>query len=80
MHGWHQQALRYFIHISRVPHCWSTITLVKALGNFGQILLIQLPFSSVKPRVDRCASIRVVFITLWPKIRNKLIYDDELFV
>jgi hypothetical protein len=80
MHGWHQQALRYFIHVSRVPYCWSTITLVEALGNFSQILLIQLPFSSVKPRVDCCTSIRVVFITLWPKIRNKLIYDDELFV
>jgi hypothetical protein len=80
MHGWHQQALWYFIHVSRVPHCCSTITFVKTLGNLGQVLIIQLPFSSVKPRIDRCASIHVVFITLWPNIRNKFIYDDELFL
>jgi hypothetical protein len=73
MHGWHQQALWYFVHVSRVPHCCPTITLGKILGNFGQILIIQLPFSPVQSRIDRCPSIHVVFITLWPNISNKLI-------
>jgi hypothetical protein len=52
---------------------------MKILGNFCQILIIELPFTPIQPRIDRSSPIHVVFVTLWPNISNELICDDELF-
>jgi len=46
---------------------------MKILRNFGQILIVQFPFTPVQPRINRCSSIHVFFITLGPNVSNKFI-------